>query len=76
MQDLHITDKAPLDTSSTLTFAMDLRYLNLAKTNQWEESQVHFMQLCSIILWISSSWKDKEEICLNNEHTPLVLQMD
>lgn len=39
MQELHIKDKAPLAISSTLGFAMGLRYLNLANTNQWEESQ-------------------------------------
>lgn len=27
------------------------------------------MQLCSIMIWTSSSWNDQEEICLNNEHT-------
>lgn len=30
MQDLHINDKASLDTSDTLAFAMDLKYLNLS----------------------------------------------
>lgn len=39
MQDLHIKDRTPLPISSTLRFATGLRYLNLAKTNQWEESQ-------------------------------------
>lgn len=76
MQDVYIKDSIPLDVVNTLGFATDLRYLNLAKANQWEESQAHFMQLYSIILWISSSWNDKEEVCLINEHTPLVLKVD
>lgn len=58
MQDLQVKDKAYLDIPNSLGLAVDLRCLNLAKTSKWEESQVHFMQLCFITLWTSSSWND------------------
>lgn len=45
MQDVHIKNSIPLDVANTLGFAIDLRYPNLAKANQWEENQAHFMQL-------------------------------
>lgn len=61
MQDLYIKDKAkkilkmkdkaPLDISSTLGFALGPRYLNLTKTNnQWEESQHFYATLFHYIM--------------------------
>lgn len=48
----HLYSKSwSIDISNMLEFARDLRYLSLTKTSQWEDSQVHFMQLCSIILY-------------------------
>lgn len=76
MQDVHIKNSIPLDVANTLGFAIDLRYPNLAKPNQWEENQAHFMQLYSIMSWTSSSWNDQEEVCLIKEHTTLVLKVD